>query len=214
MTISLYICEDNFEYARNLQTYLPKMGDFKFVGKAANGEQAVQDEALYQADLLLLDLEMPVKDGIWVIEKLAVKNKKPEILVLTSFKSEKKVFIAIKKGASGYLVKGESLKIIIKAIEDILQGGVVIDSSLAARFWRLFNASLGKCDEVPWALTIEELDILTFVAKGLSNPEVGKIMGYSRTKVKKLLHSIYTKLGVNSRVEAVILALKAGLIEL
>jgi len=214
MTISLYICEDNFEYARNLESYLPKLGDFKIVGKAANGDEAVKDESLYRADLLLLDLEMPGKDGIWVIEQLATRNPKPEILVLTSFKSEQKVFFAIKKGASGYLGKGESLKKIIKAIKDILQGGVVIDSSLAARFWRLFNASLGKCEEVPWALTSEELDILTFVAKGLSNPEVGRIMGYSRTKVKKLLHSVYTKLGVNSRVEAVILALKAGLIEL
>jgi DNA-binding NarL/FixJ family response regulator len=214
MALSLYICEDSIEFRENLKKYIPKFGDIVVCGQAGSAEDALNDSALYKCDVMLLDLEMPGKGGLWVIDKIAGRENAPEIMVLTTHDSGDKVFVAIKNGAAGYLVKGSSFKKIVEGLQDIATGGTVIDPALAARFWNLFSASVGHWESVPWSLTEVELEILTLVTKGLSNPELGSAMGKSRTNIKKILARIFRKLNVNSRVEAVTLALKAGIITL
>ena len=212
--LQLYICEDSTEFRNSLVKYLPKFGDIEIVGEASTAESAIEDHRLFSADVMLLDLEMPGKGGLWVIDKIAGRKNAPEIMILTTHDSEDKVFIAIKKGAAGYLVKGTPYVKIIEGLRDISIGGVVIDPAIAARFWRLFSASIGKSGELDWSLTETEMDVLKLVGKGLSNPEVGAALGRSRTNIKKILSKIYKKLDVKSRVEAVTLALKAGIINL
>jgi DNA-binding NarL/FixJ family response regulator len=214
MCINVYICEDNMEFAENIQKFLPKMGDINILGHSISAESGLDDKNLFKADVLILDLEMPGKGGLWMIQELAKLKNIPDILVLTSFTSEDTVFLAIKYGASGYLVKGAALKKILNAINDISKGGIVIEPVLATRFWSFFTSCIGRKEKDPYSLTEVELDVLELVAKGLSNPEVGSALGRSRNNVKKILSRIYVKMGVNTRVEACRLGFKTGIIEL
>ncbi|MBU1069663.1 response regulator transcription factor [Myxococcota bacterium] len=213
MTIQLYLCEDNAIFARDLIEKLPRMVDVRFCGHAECAEAALADPALDGADVLLLDLEMPGNGGLWCIEQLSLRESYPEILVLTTTSSEDVVFLAIQKGAAGYLLKGTALKKVYQGIVDVSEGGCVIDSQLAARFWNLFLSARGRSGP-NYELNPEEIDLLNLMARGLSNPELGSAMGRKRTNIKKMLARIYRKMSVNSRVEAVRLAMQAGLVEL
>lgn len=212
--ISVFICEDNREFRENLEKFLPRMGDIRITGSTDTAETALENEELYNSNVLILDLEMPGRGGLWAISELAKVENKPEILVLTSFTSEETVFQALRDGASGYLVKGAGIKKILEAINDVSTGGTVIEPILATRFWNYFVSCSVTTKTDDSDLSETELEILTLVGKGLSNPEVGSALGKSRTNIKKVLARIYKKLGVNTRVEAVTCGLKRGLITL
>ncbi len=213
MKLRVYLCEDNEVFARELASRLPRIGDVEVLGHAACAEEALADARLEEADVLLLDLEMPGNGGLWAIDQLMQRPRTPEILVLTSTEADEVVFTAIRKGAAGYLLKGAGLRKILQAIEDVALGGCVIDAQLAARFWNLFIASRGAMGN-SWNLTSEEIELLNFMARGLSNPELAGAMGRKRTNIKKMLSRIYRKMNVTSRVEAVRLAMQSGLVEL
>lgn len=213
MALRVYLCEDNEVFARELALRLPRIGNVEIVGSATCAEVALEDERLQSADVLLLDLEMPGNGGLWAIDQLMLRERLPEILVLTSTESDDVVFMAIQKGAAGYLLKGAGLRKIVQAIEDVALGGCVIDAQLAARFWNLFIASRGSVGN-SFNLTPDEIELLNFLARGLSNPELASAMGRKRTNIKKMLARIYRKMNVASRVEAVRLAMQAGLVEL
>jgi len=160
-----------------------------------------------------LDLELPGMDGIEVTQDLTPTQRGMEILVLTSFADESKVFEAIRAGAAGYLVKGLAPSSLQQAIREVLAGGTVIEPRLAKRFWNLFASERGK-ENSQYGLTPEELEVLTLVGRGLSNPETAQALGASRRSIKSHLEKIYRKLDVSNRVEATVRALRAGLIEL
>jgi len=103
-----------------------------------------------------------------------------------------------------------------KAIQEVLDGGTVLEPIIAKRFWNYFQSVQGKPtgEENPWGLTPAELEVLRYVAKGLSNAEVGKVMTIERRTVRTLLSHVYRKMGVNSHVEAVVKALRAGVVEI
>ncbi len=213
MPLQVYLCEDNAIFAKDMMEKLPRMSDLRFCGHAENAEAALADPALAGADVLLLDLEMPGNGGLWCIEQLVQRESFPEVLVLTTTAAADVVFCAIQKGAAGYLLKGTSLRKVIQGIVDVSEGGCVIDSQLASRFWNLFLSARGRCGPT-WELNPEEVDLLNLMARGLSNPELGSAMGRKRTNIKKMLGRIYKKMNVNSRVEAVRMAMQAGLVEL
>ncbi len=105
MRLQLYICEDSLDFIQSLERYLPRLGEVEIVGVAQSAEQALADSALWRAEVLLLDIEMPGKGGLWAIDPIVAHEPHPEILMLTTHASEEKVFLAIKSGAAGYLVK-------------------------------------------------------------------------------------------------------------
>ncbi len=209
------ICEDDPRYSRLLAKVLGAADGVEVVGQHPSGEAACR--ALRQArqppDLLLLDLELPGMDGIGVIEAALPLHPGLEILVLTSFADEAKVFEAMRAGAAGYLVKGIAPEQLVRAIGEVLRGGTVIEARLARRFWNYFASVKGRGGQ-PHGLTAEELEVLTLVGRGLSNPEAAEALGASRRTIKTHLERIYRKLGVSGRVEATVKALAGGLIEL
>lgn len=211
----LLICEDDARMRRLLTKGLSRVEDFEVVGACSTGEEVPRVVERLHPDLLLLDLELPGMDGIGVIEALGQAGLLPgvEVLILTTFRSETRVFQAMQAGAAGYLVKGLAGDILERSIRDVLLGGTVIEARLAKRFWNHFSAAKGH-SLVDYGLTREELDVLTLVAQGLSNPEAASALGASRRSVKAHLSSIYRKLGVRGRVEATVKALAAGLIEI
>jgi len=207
------ICEDDRRFSRLLYKLLSAVDDFSVVGRTTTGEEACRLARACSPDLLLLDLELPGMDGIEVTQDLTPTQRGMEILVLTSFADESKVFEAIRAGAAGYLVKGLAPSSLQQAIREVLAGGTVIEPRLAKRFWNLFASERGK-ENSQYGLTPEELEVLTLVGRGLSNPETAQALGASRRSIKSHLEKIYRKLDVSNRVEATVRALRAGLIEL
>jgi DNA-binding NarL/FixJ family response regulator len=136
------------------------------------------------------------------------------VLILTTFADADKVLEAMRRGAAGYLVKGVGADRLLAAVREVAAGGTVIEPRLARRFWNLFEASRGHADPDALGLSDDEVTVLNLVARGLTNPEVGHTLGTTRRRVKAHLESIYVKLAVSSRVEAVLKATAAGLVEL
>ena len=151
--------------------------------------------------------------GIEVVQRLRPMLPALEILILTSFADESLVFEAVRQGAAGYLVKGLSPAELERGILEVAAGGTVIEARLARRFWNFFASVQGR-EQQGYGLSAEELEVLTLIGRGLTNPEAAQALGATRRAIKKVLERIYRKLGVSSRVEATVKALQAGLIEL
>ncbi len=212
----VYVVEDQPALMKNLLKVLATFPELEVVGSAMEGEAAVDEMVKLLPDLVLLDLELPGIDGIEVTKRLKRRAPSVEVLILTSFDDEAKVYEAIQAGASGYLVKRVGPEKIRQGVKEVMEGGTVIEAVIARRFWNYFHSiqSKEKPDPNPWNLTPLEFDVLRYVAKGLSNAEVGSVMSLERRTVRTHLTHLYRKMGVNSHVEAVVMALKAGLVEL
>ena len=211
---SVVICEDDARFRRVLSKALSSVEGLQ-VTAVGSGEAFFELLRGTPVDLLLLDLELPGLNGIDVLKMLAREGHFPriEVLILTSFQDEQKVFEAMQHGAAGYLLKGGALPRLRQAIDEVLAGGTVIDARLGRRFWNYLAASVGQLP-LDYGLSAEERDVLTLVARGLSNPEAAEALGASRASIKRQLAAIYAKLGVKNRVAAAVKALEAGLIEL
>jgi DNA-binding NarL/FixJ family response regulator len=212
----IYVVEDQPQLLKNLLKVLSVFPEIEVVGSAQEGEAALDEIFRLQPQLVLLDLELPGIDGIEVTRRLKRRTTEIEVLILTSFDDETKVYEAVQAGASGYLVKRVGPEKIRSGIREVMEGGTVLEPIIAKRFWNYFNSVKGKPvqPQNPWGLSDLVMDLLRYVAKGLSNAEVGSLMTMERRTVRTHLSHIYRKMGVNSHVEAVVLALKAGFVEL
>jgi DNA-binding NarL/FixJ family response regulator len=214
--VRVVVVEDNSAIRKNLLKALSSFNEVSVVGEAADGESAVEVVVSTQPDVVLLDLELPAIDGIEVTRRLKRKGVQAQVLILTSFDDEAKVYEAMQAGASGYLVKRVGPAKVREALQEVNAGGVVIEALIARRFWNYFHALKlqAAAPTNQWALTELEFEVLRYVAKGLSNAEVGQVMAIERRTVKTHLTHIYRKMGVNSHVDAVVAALKAGVVQL
>ncbi|MET0401731.1 MAG: response regulator transcription factor [Cystobacter sp.] len=215
----VFLVEDQPTLLRNLLKVLGTFAELELVGSAQQGEEAVEAVVRTRPQLVLLDLELPDMNGIEVTRRVKRRAPEVEVLILTSFEDEQKVYEAIQAGASGYLVKRVGPEKIRAAIHEVMEGGTVLEPLIAKRFWNYFHSLQSRPPEEaqasnPWGLTPAEFEVLSYVAKGLSNAEVGRVMTLERRTVRTHLSHIYRKMGVNSHVEAVVLALRAGLVEL
>ena len=212
----IFVVEDQPALLKNLLKVLATFPELQVVGSAQEGESGVEQVVQLKPHLLLLDLELPGIDGIEVTRRVKRRAPEVEVLILTSFDNEQKVYEAIQAGASGYLVKRVGPEKIRSGIKEVMEGGTVIEAVIAKRFWNYFQSVQSKpvVASNPWALTPLEFDVLRYVAKGLSNAEVGSVMTLERRTVRTHLSHVYRKMGVNSHVEAVVMALKAGIVEL
>lgn len=212
----IFVVEDQPQLMKNLLKALSTFPELEVVGSAMDGELAVDEIVKVKPQLVLLDLELPSIDGIEVTKRVKKQAGEVEILILTSFDDEQKVYEAMQAGASGYLVKRVGPEKIRAGIHEVMAGGTVLEAIIARRFWNYFHSVQAKKAQPdnPWNLTPLEFDVLKYMAKGLSNAEVGSVMSLERRTVRTHLSHIYKKMGVNSHVEAVVLALKAGIVEL
>lgn len=214
--VRVFVVEDQPQLLKNLVKILGLFPEVELVGTAQEGEAGVEQMVALKPDLVLLDLELPGIDGIEVTKRLKRRAPSIEVLIFTSFDDEQKVYEAIQAGASGYLVKRVGPEKIRSGIQDVMAGGTVLEPIIAKRFWNYFHSVQAKKAQPdnPWNLTPIEFDVLRYVAKGLSNAEVGSVMQLERRTVRTHLSHVYKKMGVNSHVDAVVLALKAGIVEL
>jgi DNA-binding NarL/FixJ family response regulator len=214
--IKVLVVEDQPQLLKNVVKLLSAFPQVQVIGTAMDGETALVEAERLKPQVVLLDLELPGMNGIEVTARLKPRMPETEVLILTTFDDEQKVYEAIQAGASGYLVKRVSADKIVQGIQEVWAGGTVLEAQIARRFWNYFQSvqAKGAPPSNPWNLNELEMELLRYVAKGLSNSEVGRVMNLERRTVRTHLGHIYRKMGVNTHVEAVVLALKSGLFQL
>lgn len=205
VTIRVLVADDHVTVLEGLTSIIGRQPDMEVVAQAANGREAVELWGQCQPDVALLDLRMPVLDGVGAIEEIRQKQPGARMVVLTTFDTDADISMAIKAGAKGYLLKDAPREELLACIRKVYAGETVVSPSLVAKL------ASGLANE---PLTGRELEVLGLLAKGRSNKEIGTHLYIGETTVKSHLRSIFTKLNVLSRTEAVATASRRGLVQL
>jgi len=207
--IRLLIADDHAIVRSGIRALLETVDDIAVIGEAADGQQAVAAVARHQPDVVLMDLEMPVLDGIEAIQQVMARWLETRILVLTSFASDDRVFPAVKAGALGYLLKDSEPDALIQAIRQVHRG----ESSLHPKIARKLMQELSRPPAHPTTadpLTAREVEVLQVVAQGLSNQEIADKLVISEATVRSHISNILSKLHLASRTQVALYALREG----
>ncbi|MAT40893.1 MAG: DNA-binding response regulator [Anaerolineaceae bacterium] len=207
MTIRILLADDHAVVRQGLKMFLELDTDLEVVGEAENGEQAVQFVSSLSPDIVLMDLLMPVMDGITAIKVIREQAPETEIIALTSVLEDALVFEAMRAGAMGYLLKDTHADELCRAIKAAAAGQVQLSPQAAARLMREIKApqSVEK-------LTERETDVLRLIALGRANKEIALEFSVSEKTVKTHVSSILRKLNVSSRTQAALHAVRIGLV--
>jgi two-component system NarL family response regulator len=203
--IRLLIADDHMTVVAGLASIIGMQRDMIVVAEAANGRQAVDLWRKHHPDVTLLDLRMPKLDGVGVIDEIRKEDTSARIIILTTYDTDNEIYRAIKAGAKGYLLKDARREELLDCIRKVSRGGTCIPQALVEKL------AAGMSNET---LTGRELGVLTLLARGKSNKEIGANLFISETTVKGHLRHIFTKLNVISRMEAVTVASQRGLVQL
>ncbi len=206
MAIRILIVDDHSVVRQGLRMFLGLDPDLEVVGEATNGAEALQQVEKLMPDVVLMDLMMPVMDGITAIQHIRARWKDVEIVALTSVLEDAQVVGAVRAGAIGYLLKDTQAEELCRAIKAAAAGQVQLSPQAAARLMREV-----RMPEMPESLTERETDVLRLLAAGKSNKEIAIKLHVSETTVKTHVSSILAKLGVPSRTQAALYAVKIGL---
>jgi DNA-binding NarL/FixJ family response regulator len=206
--IRLMIVDDHPVVRDGLRGMLENQPDFEVVGEASNGEEAVQMASSFNPEVMLMDLRMPVMDGVTALREIKVSNPTVQVLVLTTYDSDADILPAIEAGAMGYLLKDTSREDLYSAIRATARGESVLSPGVAAR---LIGQMRAPAEE---KLSSREVEVLQLVADGASNREIANRLHISQATVKSHLIHIFDKLGVSDRTAAVTVALRRGILSL
>jgi DNA-binding NarL/FixJ family response regulator len=206
--IRLCIADDHPVVRNGLVGMLTSQPDFEVVGEAADGQGAVDLVASSAPDVVLMDLRMPVMDGLTAIRAIRARPEPPPILVLTTYDADSDIVRAIEAGAAGYLLKDAPPAELYAAVRAAASGGSPLSPAVAARIIHRVR------DGGDAALSSREADVLRLVARGASNREIGRDLRISEATVKTHLIHVFEKLGVGDRTSAVTRAIERGLIDL
>lgn len=213
LLVRVLICDDHAIVREGLRALITSEPGMEVVGEAVDGIEAVQKSRDLHPDVILLDLQMPRKNGIEAIEEIKVENPEAHILVLTSFAEDEKVFPAIKAGALGYLLKDSSPQELLEAIRDTHRG----ESSLHPAIARKLIRELNRPSDLPPAeepLTEREVEVLRLVAQGLSNQDIAEQLVISERTVRTHVGNILDKLHLANRTQAALYAVREGYADL
>lgn len=213
MSIRVVIVDDQFVVCEGLRGILGTTSNIQIVGEAYDGSQALEVIEETQPDVVLMDLKMPVMNGVQAT--LAVRERWPDIrvLVLTTYDSDEWVFDAIRAGASGYLLKDTPRTEMIAAIEETAAGKTVVDSDVAGKlFSHISQISPAPASALVAELSAREIDVLKLLARGLTNADIAARLYLSEGTVRNHVSFILAKLDVADRTQAALLALRHGLI--
>ncbi len=217
MSIRVLICDDQALVRAGFRAILEAQSDVEVVGEAENGAEAVALAERRSPDVILMDIRMPVLDGVEATRRLVSAGSPARILVLTTFDLDEYVHAAIRAGASGFLLKDVTPAKLLEAIRVVAAGDALLAPSVTRRLLARFASTLPQQDHTSAtlaALTARETEVLRLLAGGLSNAEIAAELVLSEATVKTHISSLLRKLGLRDRVQAVILAYEAGLVKL
>jgi len=208
--IRVLIADDHPIVREGLRTLVASEPGMDIIGEATNGAEAISLARTLRPDVILMDLIMPVKDGIEAIAEIKGQDPEVSILVLTSFGEEENVFPAIRAGAMGYLLKDTAPDQLLQAIYDVHRGESSLHPSIALQLIREINQP-SDLPPAPDPLTQRELEVLKLLAQGLTNQEIADRLVISEWTVRTHVRNILGKLHLANRTQAALYALREGI---
>lgn len=211
--VRVLIVDDHEVVRRGIKTFFETEDEIEVVGEAANGRQAVCLARELKPDVILMDLVMPEMDGIQAIREIHMQQPDSQILVLTSFGSDDKIFPAIKAGALGYLLKDTTPEDLSRAVREAAEGHATLNPTIASRLLRQFSSDSEPATPID-PLTEREIEVLVLVGRGLTNSQIGEKLFISEATVRTHVSHILGKLGLANRTQAALWALRKGFLTL
>lgn len=213
--IKVLICDDQEIVCEGLQRILESDAEIQVVGLAHDGAEALERAAQTQPDLVLMDLKMPVMNGVVATRKLRERFPNMRVLVLTTYDDDEWLFDAIRSGAAGYLLKDRPRTELIRAIKGTVAGEAFVDPAVAGKLLNSM-AQTHPTHQPPTDITLSERErsVLELMTLGLTNAEIAARLFLSEGTVRNYTSAIFARLNVSDRTQAVILALRYGLVNL
>lgn len=211
--IRILVADDHPIVRDGLISILGTQSDFDVVGKAGDGQETLTEVGKLHPDVLLLDLEMPLMDGVETLRNLRDSHTKVRTIVFTAFDTDERIVGAVQAGAQGYLLKGVPREEIFNAIRVVHAGGSLLQPVVASKLLKQVSAEHKPQPEMD-ALTPREQHVLKLLTQGLQNKEIAAELVITERTVKFYVSSILSKLGAGNRTEAVTLAVQRGLVKL
>ncbi len=206
MSIRVLVVDDHPVVRSGLAGMLAIEDDLEVVGEAADGLEALAQVAALAPDVVLMDLRMPNLDGAGATARIVAEHPATRVLVLTTYDTDGDIVRAVEAGATGYLLKDTPRVQLVEAVRAASRGETVLAPPVAARLVSRMRAPVAA------ALTPRELDVLTEVARGRSNGEIGRVLFIGEATVKTHLLRVFAKLGVDDRTRAVTVAMELGIL--
>lgn len=215
-SIHILIVDDQSLFRESIHAFLSMQPDFKIVGDAANGEEALRMAGILKPDVVLMDVRMPVMDGVEATRRLHETYPNCKVIMLTTFDDDEYVFDALRNGAVGFLLKDAPSEKLFDAVRMAVRGEAFLQPSIAAKvvaeFARMARQSPARATVLAVPLSPRELEILRLVAVGASNREIASRLFITEGTVKNHVTNILEKMGVDDRTQAAIKARDCGLI--
>ncbi|RUL50467.1 response regulator transcription factor [Lysinibacillus antri] len=217
--INAMIVEDQELIRKSLKIVLESISDIRIIGMAANGEEAIQLCEWDNPDIVLMDIQMPVMDGVKATEVIKSQMPHIKVIILTTFQDITHVMNALNAGAEGYILKAVDPQFLVDGIKMVYHGGSLIPQELAKEVFQSIHHSQVKdtiehtSNENAYDLNQQELKVLKFLAQGLSNKAISERMFLSLGTVKNYISNIYSKLNVKNRSSAITKAIEESIIK-
>jgi len=210
--MKVIVCDDQAIVRDGLVMLLKLEPDIDIVGTAEDGAEAVEMVADKGADLILMDLKMPIMNGVEATRQIMMKHPAVKVLVLTTYADDERVFDAIQAGASGYLLKDTPREELMKAVRGTAAGKTYVDPSVAGKVLeQVSSRQTQPATLITAKLTQREVEVLRLIARGLSNADIADRLFLSDGTVRNHVSAILAKLGVSDRTQAAVIAIQHGL---
>jgi DNA-binding NarL/FixJ family response regulator len=212
--IRIVIADDHTVVRQGTRQILEQEPDLQVVGEASNGDEAMQLVTSLEPDIAIVDISMPIFDGIAVTKRIKETKPNTAVLILSNYDNDEYVFALLEAGAAGYLLKDASAQDIINAVRAIRRGEAVLHPIIARKVMNRFLNTMGEKKESTKVLGEREMEVLNLASKSLSNREIADQLGLSLHTIEAHMRNIFSKLQVSSRTEAVLYALRQGWISI
>ena len=211
--IRVVLVDDDALIREGLRMIIDQAGDIEVVATAGNGEEALVVAAEHRPDVILMDVRMPVLDGIEATRQITNVEGAPRVIILTTFELDEYVFEALRAGASGFLLKRTEPEQLVGAIRVVAGGEALLSPSVTRRLIEEFTRrpQTGSGERLTM-LTDREREVLVLIARGLSNQELAEQLFIADNTVKTHVKRIFTKLGARDRAQAIVIAYESGLV--
>ncbi len=215
--IKIVLVDDNFEHLLGIRELIKLETNFEVIATATNANIAINLVKKYQPDIVLMDINMPEKDGLTAISEMERLDLDTKIIALTGYDDSDLIFRAIKMGAKGYILKTMASAQLVFAIEEVMQGKIYLPSGLSSRFFEYFQKTFKEestnkeeKENLLQYLTQREEEVLELLTQGVTYKGVAQKLFISETTVKTHVNNIFQKLQVNDRTQAVLYAINNG----
>lgn len=207
-TIKVLVVDDQVLICDGIAKLLEGEKDIEVVGRAYSGQEAIEKAERLKPDIILMDIRMPGIDGISATKMIKAQNPSIQIIAISVYEEDDLIMRMFQAGAVGYILKDISLENLVKAIKNVYKGTTMINPRISRKLLKLITSDPKSSNE----LTPRELDILREIARGKSNKEIAEELYLSESTVKSHISHIFQKLNIKTRAEAVLYAVKNGII--